>query len=119
MNQKSFEKLLKTVRGATSRDELADATRSGLESILSNPQDQQLLASLQAKAANIAGALPAGAKVPLDEIRQAIVRCVLLLENAQKSGTAPPKSKWPLIVLVSVGGMTALLYLILVISRYR
>lgn len=115
MDDKSFQKLLAKVRGGSSRDELANSVQSGLQAILPRPEDRPLLSDLQGKAANITGVLPAA---PSGEIRQAIVRCVLLLETAQKNAPgAPPKSKLPMIILAAVGGLTVLLYLILIVAR--
>ncbi len=121
MDEKAFQKVLKKVRDSASRDELANAVLSGLQLTLPRPENGQLLADLQTKAANIIKNITAGdAKTQSAEIRQATIRCIVLLETAQQkgAGSSTPSKSWPKIILVSVVAATAFLYLILLASRY-
>lgn len=92
MNEKSLQKLIERIRKSKSRDELSSAVQAALKQCLRQPGDQQLLASLLAQAQSITNPLPAGAydQQP-PEIRQAAVRCAVLLDSVKGRN---PDTSW-------------------------
>ncbi|SRR5579859_4385923 len=116
MNERSFKRAVKRVRGSNSGEELASSVHAALVKMLGQPENRELLASLTAQAEAITGRLPksASGKQQTGEIRQAAVRCVLLLESARKSGAGADKPdffKDPKVITVMVGtALVAIFY---------
>jgi len=117
MNERSFRRAVERVRGSRSGEELASSVRAALAKILGQPQDRELLASLTAQAETITARLPKNAAggPQAGEIRQAAVRCVLLLESAKKGGTGadkPPLFKDPRVITVMIAAaLVAIFYM--------
>jgi len=116
MNERSFRRAVERVRGSSSGEELASSVSDALAKILGQPEDRELLASLTAQAETITGRLPKNASggPQAGEIRQAAVRCVLLLESAKKGGSGadqPAFFKDPRVITVLVvAALVALFY---------
>jgi len=85
LDEQVFLETLKKIRWSTNRDDLASATRTTLQLLLRRPGDENLLAALLGKVDGIVRGLSAtrGTKQSA-EIRQAAVRCVVLLQSAKK-----------------------------------
>jgi len=112
MDEQTFQESLKRVRSSATRDELAATIQKSLKSLLRQPADQELLHSLLAQADTLTRNLPdsrGGAQSP--ELRQAAVRCVVLLETAQKG--RPFKKNRRLLILVATAVAVAVLYIFL------
>lgn len=112
MDEQTFQKLLKQVRASATRDDLAAATQKCLKSLLRQPADQELLQSLLAQTDALTRGLP-DTKGPAQspEIRQAAVRCVVLLETAQKG--RPLKKDRRVLILAAVAAAVVGLYIFL------
>jgi len=114
MDEQTFQELLKRVRSSATRDDLAAAIQKSLKSVLRQPADQELLQSLLTQADALTQSLPdsrGGAQSP--EVRQAAVRCVVLLETAQKG--RPLKKNRRILILVAVTAAVAGLYMFLLL----
>jgi hypothetical protein len=85
LDEKVFHATLKKIRWSTNRDDLASATRTTLQLLLRRPTDQKLLNSLFSQLDSIVGRLSSGkGDNQSAEIRQAAVRCVVLLQSAKR-----------------------------------
>ena len=117
MNERSFQRAVQRVRGSSSGEELAASVRAALSKMLGQPENRELLASLTAQAESITGRLAktGSGKQPAGEIRQAAVRCVLLLETAKKKGGGadqPSLLKDPRVITVLVvAALVAVFYM--------
>ena len=112
MDEQSFQESLKRIRTSATRDDLVAATQKSLRSLLRQPADQELLQSLLAQADSLTRSLPdgrGGAQSP--EVRQAAVRCVVLLERAQKG--RPLKKNRRVLILAVVAAAVVGLYIFL------
>lgn len=76
LDERLFHQALGRIRWSTDRDDLADATRTTLGLLLRRPADQALLTSLLSQAETIV--------LRHAEVRQAAVRCVVLLQSAKR-----------------------------------
>ena len=76
MDERLFHEALSRIRWSTDRGDLAAAMRATLGLLLRRPGDQPLLDSLLAQTETILIRHP--------EIRQAAVRCVVLLQSAKR-----------------------------------
>jgi len=85
LDEEIFHKTLKKIRWSTNRDDLASATRTTLQLLLRRPIDAKLLDSLLSQLDGIVRGLSPGQDSKQSaQIRQAAVRCVLLLQSAKK-----------------------------------
>src|SRR5271168_3054640 len=84
MDERVFHETLKKIRWSTNRDDLTVATNTALQLLLRRPTDQQLLSSLLAQVAKVTGSLSsAKSGAQSAAVRQAAVRCVVLLQSAK------------------------------------
>src|ERR1700692_3999606 len=113
MDEQTFQKSLKQIRSSPTRDDLAAATQKSLKSLLRQPGDQDLLQSLLAQADALTRNLPDSRGAQSPEIRQAAVRCVVLLETAQKG--RPLKKNRRVLILVTATAAVAGLYIFLLL----
>jgi len=81
LDEQVFHETLKKIRWSTNRDELASAMRTTLQLLLRRPTDAQLLSSLLAQVDGITRGL---SNQNAAQIRQAAVRCVVLLQSAKR-----------------------------------
>jgi hypothetical protein len=85
LDEQVFLNTLKRIRWSTNRDDLASATRTTLQLLLRRPGDRQLLTELLTQVNIITNQLPArGGEKQAAAIRQAAVRCVVLLQSAKR-----------------------------------
>jgi hypothetical protein len=85
VDEQVFHATLKRIRWSTNREDLAAATRTTLQLLLRRPGDRQLLSELLAQVDVITSQLPArGGERQAAAIRQAAVRCVVLLQSAKR-----------------------------------
>lgn len=122
MDEQVFHDTLKKIRWSTNRDELAANTRTTLQLLLRRPTDAQLLNTLLAQADSITRGLSAG-KGPQNaaQIRQAAVRCVVLLQSAkrgrlsrsQQDDLTEGRRHRRVLILVAATAATAAFYLFL------
>lgn len=92
LDEQIFHETLKKIRWSTNRDELATATRTTLQLLLRRPTDEQLLAKLLAQADAITRGLSSGkGAAQAAQIRQAAVRCVVLLQSAKRGRLSRPQ----------------------------
>ena len=85
MDEKVFLDSLKRIRWCTNREDLAAATRTTLQLLLRRPGDVQLLNSLLSQVNAITASVPAqGGEKQTAAVRQAAVRCVVLLQSAKR-----------------------------------
>ncbi len=118
MNDQKFRKTLEAIRSSSNRDDLATATRTNLKLLLAHPSDQKLLESLLAQADTITSRLPAGEQPA--EIRQAAVRCTVLLESAKKAGAGKPVPRnRRMLILALAATAVAALYAVLLLGQPR
>ena len=125
MDEQVFHETLKKIRWSTNRDELAAATRTTLQLLLRRPTDQNLLASLLAQTDTIVGRLSASSGKQSGEIRQAAVRCVVLLQSAkhgrlsrsEQDDLAEGRRHRRVLILVAATAATAAFYLFLMPQR--
>ena len=113
MDEQAFQESLKRVRSSATRDDLAAATQKSLRSLLRQPADQELLQSLLAQSDALTRGLPDGRGAQSPEVRQAAVRCVVLLERAQKG--RPLKKNRRVLILVAVTAAVVALYAFLLL----
>lgn len=111
MDEQTFQASLKRIRSSVTRDDLAAATQKCLKSLLRQPEDQELLHSLLAQADTLTRGLPDSKGTQSPEVRQAAVRCVVLLETAQKS--RPLKKNRRVLILAAVAAAVVGLYIFL------
>lgn len=126
MDEQVFHETLKKIRWSTNREELASATRTTLQLLLRRPTDQQLLASLLNQVDSITRGLSSG-KAPQNaaQIRQAAVRCVVLLQSAKRGRLSRSQSDdlserrrhRRVLILVAATAATAAFYLFLMPQR--
>lgn len=126
MDEQVFHETLKKIRWSTNRDELASATRTTLQLLLRRPTDQKLLVSLLAQADGITRGLSSG-KSPQQaaQIRQAAVRCVVLLQSAKRGRLSradqadkdETRRHRRVLILVAATAATAAFYLFLMPQR--
>lgn len=112
MDDGTFQKFVKRVRGSATRDDLAAAIQASLKSLLQQSGDKELLQSLLAQAGTLTRNLPSNTGEQTPEVRQAAVRCVLLLETARK-GRQPDKPNRRLLILGGTAAAVAVLYFFL------
>ncbi len=126
LDEQVFHEKLKKIRWSTNRDDLASATRTTLPLLLRRPGDQKLLNSLLSQLDGIVRGLPASkADMQNAQIRQAAVRCVVLLQSAkrgrltraQQSDTDERNKHRRVVILVAATAATAALYLFLMPHR--
>jgi len=115
MNERGFQKAVKRVKESGSGEELASSVQAALSALLGQPEDRELLVSLTTQAETITNRLPKNASgKQLGEIRQAVVRCVLLLETAKKrrTGGEPPSffSDTRVKIVIAVAALVAVFY---------
>ena len=119
MNELGFQRAVERIRQSDSGEELATSVRVALTGMLGKPEDRGLLASLTAQAESITGRLPRTAPgKQSDEIRQAAIRCVLLLESAKngRTGSGPAFFKdRRVIIVIAVTAIVAAFYVWLLI----
>jgi ribosomal protein S9 len=85
LDEQIFHEKLKKIRWSTDRDELVSAMQATLRLMLRRPTDEALLANLMAQADRITGGLPkGGGQAQAAAVRQAAIRCVVLLQKAKK-----------------------------------
>lgn len=113
MGDGAFQEWLKRVRQSPSRSELASAIQAGLKALLQQPGDRELLQSLLAQADALTRRLPDNTGDQTPEVRQAAVRCVVLLETAQK-GRQKKKDLW-IPILLAVAAAVAVFYALLLL----
>jgi len=120
-----FNDTLKKIRWSTNRDDLAAATRTTLQLLLRRPGDQKLLKTLLTQVDSIVNRLPAGGDKQTGAIRQAAVRCVVLLQSAKKGRLTRVQQEDKderarhrrVMILVAATAATAALYLFLLPQR--
>ncbi len=125
MEENVFHQTLKKIRWSTNRDELAAATRTTLQLLLRRPTDQKLLATLLAQTDAIVGRLSTHDGKQSAEIRQAAVRCVVLLQSAkrgrltrtQQDADDEERRHRRVLILVAATAATAAFYLFLMPQR--
>ncbi len=85
MEETVFLNTLKRIRWITDRDELTKVATTTLKLLLRRPSDQELLATLLTQIDAITSQLPPGgaANQRSAAVRQAAVRCVVLLQSAK------------------------------------
>jgi hypothetical protein len=113
MDEQTFQESLKRVRSSPTRDDLAAAIQTSLKALLRKPEDRELLQSLLTQADALTRSLPDTKGPQSPEVRQAAVRCVLLLETAQKG--RPLKKNRRTLILVAVAAAVAGLYVFLLL----
>jgi hypothetical protein len=111
MDEQTFQESLKRVRSSATRDDLAATTQKSLKSLLRQPADQELLQSLLAQADTLTRNLPDNRGGQSPEVRQAAVRCVLLLETAQKG--RPLKKNRRFLILLGTAAAVGAFYIFL------
>lgn len=126
MDEQVFHETLKKIRWSTNRDDLASATRTTLQLLLRRPGDDKLLASLLSQLDGICRGLSAskGSKQSA-EVRQAAVRCVVLLQSAKKGRLSRAQNDdnrerarhRRVLILVAATAATAAFYLFLMPHR--
>jgi hypothetical protein len=125
LDEQLFHASLKKIRWSTNRDDLASATRKTLQLLLRRPTDQKLLNSLLGQLDGIVRSLPAtDAGQQSAQIRQAAVRCVVLLQSAKKGRLSraqqddrDERRHHRVVILVAAAAATAALYLFLLPHR--
>jgi hypothetical protein len=110
MDEQTFQEAVKRVRASTTRDELASAIQTSLKSLLRKPEDRDLLQSLLSQADSLTKRLPDNDG---GQIRQAAVRCVVLLETAAKD--RPLKKSRRIPILIGTAAAVGLLYILLLL----
>ena len=127
MDEQVFHEKLKQIRWSTDRDDLAQATRTTLQLLLRRPGDQKLLNTLLGQLDGITRSLPAGGgEKQSGQIRQAAVRCVVLLQSAKKGRLTRAQQNDKderrrhrrVQILVAATVATAALYLVLLPHHY-
>lgn len=126
MDEQVFQETLKKIRWSTNRDDLASATRTTLQLLLRRPGDEKLLDSLLSQLDGIVRSLSAtkGTKQS-GEIRQAAVRCVVLLQSAKRGRLSRAQQEdrnerarhRRVLILVAATAATAAFYLFLMPQR--
>lgn len=92
MNERDFQGTVERVHRSESGEELASSVRTALTGILDQPENRDLLVSLQAQADTITDRVRKNAlRERPEELRQAAVRCALLLEFAKESRIGPAR----------------------------
>ena len=128
MDEQIFHEKLKKIRWSTNRDDLAQATRTTLQLLLRRPGDQKLLNSLLGQLDGIIRTLSATQSDKQSaQIRQAAVRCVVLLQSAKKgrltrAQQADKDERWRhrrVQILVAATVAVAALYLVLLPHHYK
>jgi len=128
LDEQVFHEKLKKIRWSTNRDDLAQATRTTLQLLLRRPGDQKLLNSLLSQLDGIIRSLPAGSSAKqTGQIRQAAVRCVVLLQSAKKGRLTRAQQddkdeRWRhrrVQILVAATVAVAALYLVLLPHNYK
>ena len=128
LDEQVFHDKLKKIRWSTNRDDLAQATRTTLQLLLRRPGDQQLLASLRKQLDGIIRSLPGGSgEKQTGQIRQAAVRCVVLLQSAKKGRLTRAQQNeknerrrhYRVQILVATTVAVAALYLVLLPHQYK
>ena len=125
MDEQVFHDTLKKIRWCTNREDLGAATRTTLQLLLRRPGDQKLLTSLLAQVDGIVSRLPAGGDKQSGAVRQAAVRCVVLLQSAKKGRLSRAqqedkderKRHRRVLILVAATAATAAFYLFLIPQR--
>jgi hypothetical protein len=126
LDEKVFQETLKRIRWCTSREDLTAATQTTLQLLLRRPGDAQLLNSLLSQVAVITASIPAkGGDRHAASVRQAAVRCVVLLQSAKRGRltraqtdelNANRRHRRVMILLAAAVG-TAALYLVLLMPH--
>jgi len=126
LDERVFHETLKKIRWSTNRDELAAATRTTLQLLLRRPTDQKLLNSFLAQVDGITRGLSPG-KSPQEsaQIRQAAVRCVVVLQSAKRGRLTradqdeedEKRRHRRVLILVAATAATAAFYLFLMPQR--
>ena len=113
MDEQTFQESLKRVRSSPTRDDLMASTQKSLKALLRKPEDRELLQSLLTQADAVTRSLPDNRGAQSPEVRQAAVRCVVLLERAQKG--RPLKKNRRVLILTAVAAAVAGLYIFLLL----
>lgn len=94
-------------------------TQKGLKALLPSPENQKTLSSLVSQAQTITNQLAANISEAAPELRQAAVRCTVLMENARMKGDGPDHSvrNRRLIILGATAAAVAALYIVLIMDR--
>jgi hypothetical protein len=126
LDEQVFLETLKKIRWSTNRDDLASATRTTLQLLLRRPGDEKLLNSLLSQLDGIIRGLSAtrGSKQTA-EIRQAAVRCVVLLQSAKRGRLSRAQQDDQkqrakhrrVLILIAATAATAAFYLFLMPQR--
>ncbi len=101
MDDETFQDALKRVRSSPTRNDLSAAIQSSLKTLLRKPEDRELLQSLVAQADALTRRLPNSTGEQTPEVRQAAVRCVVLLETARKGRPAKKNYRIPILIVVA------------------
>ena len=126
MDEQVFHDTLKKIRWSTNRDDLASATRTTLQLLLRRPGDEKLLNSLLSQLDGIVRGLPtAKGTKQTAQIRQAAVRCVVLLQSAKRGRLSRAQQDdhrerarhRRVLILVAATAATAAFYLFLMPQR--
>ena len=126
MDEKVFQENLKRIRWCTSREDLASATQTTLQLLLRRPGDAQLLTSLLGQVSSITASIPAkGGERHAAAVRQAAVRCVVLLQSAKRGRLTRAQTDEMnahrrhrrVMVLLAAAVATAALYLVLLMPH--
>jgi len=126
LDEQVFHETLKKIRWSTNRDDLASATRTTLQLLLRRPIDEKLLATLLSQLDGIVrGLSPTQGTKQSAQIRQAAVRCVVLLQSAKKGRLSRAQQDDDkerarhrrVMILVAATAATAAFYLFLMPKR--
>ena len=127
LDEQVFHEKLKKIRWCTNREDLHQTARSTLQLLLRRPGDQKLLNSLLSQLDGIIRSLPSGGERQTGQIRQAAVRCVVLLQSAKKGRLTRAQQddkdeRWRhrrVQILVAAAVAVAALYLVLLPHQYK
>jgi len=115
MKERAFQNAVERVRQSTNGEDLAASVRIALTEILPQPENRELLASLLSQAETITDRLPGFFfRTQPEEVRQAAIRCVMLLEFAREGGAGAEAVSsghgLGVIVLAAASALGAVLY---------
>jgi len=128
LDEQVFQEKLKKIRWCTNREDLHQTARTTLQLLLRRPGDQKLLNSLLGQLDSIIRSLPTSAsEKQTGQIRQAAVRCVVLLQSAKKGRLTRAQQddkdeRWRhrrVQILIAAAVAVAALYLVLLPHQYK
>jgi len=118
MSEKNLQNSIMRIRKAKGRDELSSAVQAALKQCLRQPGDQKLLASLLAQAESITAPLPPGVHDQQPpEIRQAAVRCALLLDSLKGRKPDAGWFKDRRIIVVAGAAFAVIIFYVVLLSQ--